>query len=46
MENAEFLEAYVKAATRIGREELIGAWHDAHDLEETVASEPDRAETR
>jgi hypothetical protein len=46
MENAEFLQAYAKAATRIGREELIDAWHDAHDFEETVASELDRAETR
>lgn len=45
MENSEFLEAYAKAARRIGREELIDAWHDAHDFEEAVAGERDHTET-
>jgi len=32
MEDAGFLEAYAEAARRLGREELIEAWHDAHDF--------------
>ncbi|MBA5980254.1 hypothetical protein HT737_09710 [Pseudomonas sp. MD195_PC81_125] len=32
MEDDGFLEAYAQAARRLGREELIGAWHDAHDF--------------
>lgn len=32
MEDAGFLEAYAQAARRLGREELIEAWHEAHDF--------------
>ncbi|MFL1389339.1 hypothetical protein ACI77F_16880 [Pseudomonas tritici] len=32
MEDDGFLEAYTQAARRLGREELIEAWHDAHDF--------------
>lgn len=32
MKDAGFLEAYAEAARRLGREELIEAWHDAHDF--------------
>lgn len=32
MEDTGFLEAYAEAARRLGREELIEAWHDAHDF--------------
>lgn len=32
MEDAKFLEAYAEAARRLGREELIEAWYDAHDF--------------
>lgn len=32
MEEAGFLEAYAEAARRLGREELIQAWHDAFDF--------------
>lgn len=32
MEDAKFLEAYAEAARRLDREELIEAWHDAHDF--------------
>ncbi|MFK3973603.1 hypothetical protein ACI2KS_23065 [Pseudomonas sp. NPDC087358] len=32
MEHAGFLEAYAEAARILGREELIDAWHDAHDF--------------
>ncbi|UQS17567.1 hypothetical protein [Pseudomonas sp. HS6] len=32
MEDSGFLEAYAQAARRLGREELIEAWHDAHDF--------------
>ncbi|MHB2250568.1 hypothetical protein ACX64O_27395 [Pseudomonas fitomaticsae] len=30
--SSEFLKAYSEAANNLGREELIEAWHDAHDL--------------
>lgn len=32
MEKTEFLDAYAEAARKLGREELIEAWHDAHDF--------------
>lgn len=32
MEDTRFLEAYAQAARTLGREELIQAWHDAHDF--------------
>ena len=32
MEDTGFLEAYTEAARRLSREELIDAWHDAHDF--------------
>lgn len=32
MEDAGFLEAYAEAARRLGREELIEAWNEAHDF--------------
>lgn len=32
MEDASFLENYAAAARLVGREELIQAWHDAHDF--------------